>query len=112
MGAVGFEPSPVTGGYYNHLQQRGIPSAAQSGAVERQPSPDDPELRRVTAAWPMLPEPIKAAVLALVDTVSGVPGTETPTHTGATPGFGDKSAAGPSDADSPERPTGTAAERD
>jgi hypothetical protein len=28
--------------------------------------PADPDLARVVAAWPSLPEPIKAAVLALV----------------------------------------------
>jgi hypothetical protein len=32
--------------------------------------PFDPELRRIIAAWPVLSAPLRAAVLALVDTVA------------------------------------------
>jgi hypothetical protein len=35
--------------------------------------PTDPELAAVVAAWPMLPEPIKAAILALVRTATTAP---------------------------------------
>ncbi len=36
-------------------------------AVVAQRLPNDPDLARLVAAWPSLPEPIRRAVLALID---------------------------------------------
>jgi len=36
-------------------------------------APDDPELRRVVAAWPTLPEPVRAGILAMVDAAPVTP---------------------------------------
>jgi hypothetical protein len=66
LGAVGFEPHSVTGSYSNHLLQRGILSGAESGAVERQPTPDDPDLRRVIGKRLKLPAAVRAGILAIV----------------------------------------------
>lgn len=49
----------------------------------------DAELRRVVMTWPSLPEPIRRAVLALVDTVPSVTGTGTPANGRDNEGFGD-----------------------
>jgi hypothetical protein len=46
-------------------------------------------LRRVVAAWPGLPDAIKAAVLVLVDIVTNVTGTKTPADMAGKAGFGD-----------------------
>ena len=54
----------------------------------------DSELRHVVAAWPVLPEPIRRAVLALVGTVTNVTGTETPLDGHDNGGFGDGGAEG------------------
>jgi hypothetical protein len=40
---------------------------AKPGAVSADPSPADPYLVRIVAAWPTLPEPIRRALLALVE---------------------------------------------
>jgi hypothetical protein len=50
---------------------------------------NDDRLRRVVAAWPGLPDAIKAAVLVLVDTVTNVTGTNTPADVAGKAGFGD-----------------------
>jgi hypothetical protein len=49
--------NPATGG------------AAESGAVSA-PADTEPDLARVVAAWPRLPEQVRAAVLALVATAA------------------------------------------
>jgi hypothetical protein len=41
---------------------------AKSGALATQTDPIDPDLSRILAAWPLLPAPIRAAILALVGT--------------------------------------------
>jgi hypothetical protein len=56
----------------------GQPAAggAKSGAASPDRSPADPDLARLVDAWPTLPPPIRAAVLALVETaLPVVPGT-------------------------------------
>ncbi|MBY0461225.1 MAG: hypothetical protein K2V38_28205 [Gemmataceae bacterium] len=47
------------------------PGGAESGALARIDL--DPDLSRIVAAWPDLPAPIKAAILALVGTVEPRP---------------------------------------
>lgn len=42
-------------------------SGAESGALGAQNAPADPDLARVVAAWPRLPEPMRRAILALID---------------------------------------------
>lgn len=42
---------------------------AESGALAQKAL--DPDLSRILAAWPTLPEPIRRAVLALVGSVTG-----------------------------------------
>ena len=44
---------------------------AGSGAPDGEKAPVDPDLAKVMAAWPKLPEHIKAAVLALVRSADG-----------------------------------------
>jgi hypothetical protein len=41
-------------------------SGAESGAVFTQAAPIDSELALVIKAWPALPEPIKAGILAII----------------------------------------------
>jgi hypothetical protein len=41
-------------------------SGAKSGAVLADPFPADPDLAHIVATWPTLPEPIRRAMLALV----------------------------------------------
>jgi hypothetical protein len=49
---------------------------AKSGAVSADYSRIDPDLARVNSAWPMLPEPSRRAMLALIETALPVePGT-------------------------------------
>ena len=43
---------------------------AESGALTTQTGPIDPDLSRILAAWPSLPAPIRAAMLALVGTAT------------------------------------------
>ena len=40
---------------------------AESGAVENDTAPTDPELAKVIETWPSLPEAIKRAILAMID---------------------------------------------
>jgi hypothetical protein len=42
--------------------------SADGGAESGAPTPADPDLTRLVDAWPTLPPPIRAAVLALVET--------------------------------------------
>jgi hypothetical protein len=58
---VGLEQTPENPGNSHFSPQ----SAAESGAVGA-----NPELREVVEAWPDLPEPIQAAILALVRSVA------------------------------------------
>lgn len=47
-------------------------SGAESGALCAQNDPFDPQLAAVVEAWPTLPEPIKAGVLAMIRASGGV----------------------------------------
>ncbi len=45
---------------------------AQDSAPENPPyTPTDPDLARVVSAWPALPDPIRRAMLALIETSKG-----------------------------------------
>jgi len=48
------------------LRQSPKQGEAESEAVCRNSAPFDPELAAVVEAWPTLPEPIKAGILAMV----------------------------------------------
>ena len=65
LGAAGFEPCRVTSCNDNALRGAGAAGGAESGAVGRQPTPDSADLQRVVAAWPGLPEHVRAAILTL-----------------------------------------------
>jgi hypothetical protein len=74
MTPTGLELVDVSADSTNQLEKQPSPSAAKSGAfsadsgtVQSLEAPDtDPELTQVIAAWPTLPEPIRAAILAMV----------------------------------------------
>jgi hypothetical protein len=63
VGVEGLEAISVNGNHNNDLRETAFPSGANSGAVDAR----DPDLAHLIAAWPTLPEPIRLAVLALVD---------------------------------------------
>jgi hypothetical protein len=44
---------------------------AQSGAPATQTRPADPDLAALVVAWPNLPEPIKAGILAMIRAAGG-----------------------------------------
>ncbi len=77
MGAGGFESCPGKDCSDNNLRELGDSSAAQGAAhgptgQVSDTSADgtgDPDLACVVAAWPSLPEPIRAGILALVNAV-------------------------------------------
>jgi hypothetical protein len=52
------------------------------------------DLRRVVSAWNAMSDPIRRAVLALVDSVTSVTGTETSAGERAKSGFGDNGTGG------------------
>jgi hypothetical protein len=58
------------GGIRNPYESpRDLPISAKSGAKSGALAPVfDPDLAVIVASWPTLPSPIKAAILALVDT--------------------------------------------
>jgi hypothetical protein len=47
------------------------PGSAKSGAVNAQTQPIDPALAALIDAWPTLPEPIRAGILAMVRAAGG-----------------------------------------
>ncbi|MBM4225847.1 MAG: hypothetical protein FJ167_13985, partial [Gammaproteobacteria bacterium] len=63
----GFEPSANLSQNLNNSQQGG----AKCGALDSESRPIDPELAELVAAWPTLPEPIRAGILAMVRAASG-----------------------------------------
>lgn len=74
MGDEGLEPPPPNTGNTAIRPEGG----AKSGALGAREAPtDDPELAEVVAAWPTLPEGVKAGILAAVraaaDTKKGSP---------------------------------------
>ncbi len=40
---------------------------AESGAVDSEEAPTDPDLQRLIEAWPTLPKPVKAGVVAMMN---------------------------------------------
>jgi hypothetical protein len=54
---MGIEPSPIP---------RGKPQTSTQAAQNPAHAPTDPDLASLINAWANLPEPIKAAILALV----------------------------------------------
>ena len=69
MGDTGLEPVNITG----CKKQRPPVGGAESGAVGNNSTATDPDLAKVVEAWPRLPEPIKRAILAMIE-ASGQPG--------------------------------------
>lgn len=65
MGRVGLEHPRLTPPKTPILQT----PRAESGALDSRKSSPDPDLARVVEAWPELPEHIRAAIKALVDSV-------------------------------------------
>jgi hypothetical protein len=47
------------------------PGGAKSGAPASRPSTIDPTLAALIAAWPTLPDPIRAGILAMVRAAGG-----------------------------------------
>jgi hypothetical protein len=57
-------------------RQEATEGGAKSGAVSPDPSAADPDLARIVARWPALPEPVRRAMLALIGTaLAETPGT-------------------------------------
>jgi hypothetical protein len=63
----GFEPISNSSGNQGDSDESG----AESGARGAQIKLKDPDLGAIIDAWPTLPEPIKAGILAMVRTASG-----------------------------------------
>ena len=68
MGRSGLEPGDTTGGNSKSLGDSGKSGGAGCGAESAENAPTGPDLAKVIRAWPKLPEPIKAAILAMVKT--------------------------------------------
>lgn len=82
MGAGGPE-LPLKSPVKTHISETGgANSGARSAPTGPESTPVDPDLQRLVNAWPTLPEPIRAAVLALVGTGPSGTETETPTDGG------------------------------
>jgi len=43
------------------------PGGAESGALPTLSPKTDPDLARLTAAWPDLPEPVRRGIMAMID---------------------------------------------
>ncbi len=67
MGDEGVEHSPLA---VSKTAISETPSA-ESGALESEKPPLDPDLRLIQDRWPQLPEHIRQAVLALVRSIPG-----------------------------------------
>ena len=48
----------------------GSGSGAESGALSGDPAPIDTDLRRLIDAWPTLPDPVRAGIIAMVKAVA------------------------------------------
>ena len=64
---TGFEPHSVSPSLPNDLRNSSCTGAAKSGAVPARPNNNDPSLARLIDAWPLLSEPIRQAILVLVE---------------------------------------------
>jgi len=76
MGDTGLEPEIVTNCQINNLQKLENPGAAESGAVGAQNTEIDPELAKIVAAWPGLPDAIRAGIVAMVAAAGDAGSTE------------------------------------
>ena len=74
LGPVGFEQGGGIGSNDKPLQNRAKSGAAESGALSGNSPQIDAELAKVIEAWPTLPDAIKAAVLALVNSAQATDG--------------------------------------
>ncbi len=69
MGETGLEPVTATKGNHSELRDVIDLGGAESGAVGDKGGPSDPDLQRLIDAWPLLPEAVKAGILAMVRAV-------------------------------------------
>jgi len=74
MGPVGHEPGSAGASGRKHLRASGKSGGAESGADSPKTPCIDPELAKVIDAWPMLPEAIRAGIVAMVKAACGEPG--------------------------------------
>jgi hypothetical protein len=63
MGVTGFEPISIITFPGNTLRQSAVSSGAESGAVPENP----PDLARLIAAWPTLPEHARTTILTILE---------------------------------------------
>jgi hypothetical protein len=68
VGRSGLEPEDVSGSADKGLGGTSESGGAESGADSAENGPTDPDLLKVAAAWPDVSEPIKAAILAMIET--------------------------------------------
>ena len=66
MGPGGLEPANVTKRNGNELRDVEDVGGAESGAVDTETAPINPDLARLINAWPDLPEAIRAGIVAMV----------------------------------------------
>ncbi len=66
MGLEGLEPPNVTKRNSNKLRDTEDSRGAESGAVETEKAPIDPDLARLIDAWPALPDALKTGIVAMV----------------------------------------------
>ena len=78
VAGTGREPPPKTSGKPGFLERGG----AESGAHGARPAEADPDLARVVAAWPALPEATRRAILTLAETAEGMPDRQPPPQNG------------------------------
>ncbi len=71
MGRTGLEPVTVTARKNSKLQNQAVSGGAESGADSADLAQIDSDLQHIIDAWPDLPEPIKAGVLAMVKAANG-----------------------------------------
>lgn len=67
MGDEGLESNPKS----SRNDRVGNQGGAESGALGAREAPLDPQLAAVARAWPTLPEPIKAGILAMIRAAGG-----------------------------------------
>jgi len=70
MGKRGLEHTPDSPKNTHNPESGGAESGA-SGAQTPPTPPADPALTRLVEAWPTLPDPIRAGILAMIDASAG-----------------------------------------
>ena len=70
-GAVDFESDAICPETLGKLPVSGT-MGANAGAVETKREHQDPDLQAIIDAWPNLPDAVKAGIVAMVRTASGV----------------------------------------